>query len=91
MSVSLLVCLSVRSHIYITSSLFNVLAALAVHLLSLSLVHLGYLILVTNNCKIVFGRQFVQVAQLSQRDRTTHELLRFAKLRSEFFEPPFGA
>jgi len=31
----------------------------------------------------------IQVAQLSQRDRATHELLRFAKLRIEIFEPPF--
>jgi len=31
-----------------------------------------------------------QVAQLSQRDRATHELLRFAKLLSGIFEPPFG-
>ena len=31
-----------------------------------------------------------QVAQLSQRDHATHELLRFAKLRSGIFEPPFG-
>jgi len=31
----------------------------------------------------------IQVAQLSQRDRATHELLRFAKLRSGIFEPPF--
>ena len=31
-----------------------------------------------------------QVAQLSQRDRATHELLRLAKLRSGIFEPPFG-
>ena len=40
----------------------------------------------------VLGRPFVQVAQLSQRDRATHELLRFAiaKLRSGIFEPPFG-
>ena len=30
-----------------------------------------------------------QVAQLSQRDRVTHELLRFAKLQSGIFEPPF--
>jgi len=30
-----------------------------------------------------------QVAQLSQRDRATHELLPFAKLRSGIFEPPF--
>jgi len=30
-----------------------------------------------------------QVAQLLQRDRATHELLRFAKLRSGIFEPPF--
>jgi len=32
---------------------------------------------------------FQQVAQLSQRDRATHELLRFAKLRSGIFETPF--
>jgi len=32
----------------------------------------------------------IQVAQLSQRDRATHELLRFVKLRSGIFEPPFG-
>jgi len=31
-----------------------------------------------------------QVAQQSQRDRATHELLRFAKLRSGIFELPFG-
>ena len=31
-----------------------------------------------------------QVAQLSQRDRATHEILRFAKSRSGMFEPPFG-
>jgi len=30
-----------------------------------------------------------QVAQLWQRDRATHELLPFAKLRSGIFEPPF--
>jgi len=30
-----------------------------------------------------------QVAQLSQRDRATNELLRFAKLRSGIFKPPF--
>jgi len=30
-----------------------------------------------------------QVAQLSQRDRATHELLRFAKLRNGIFAPPF--
>jgi len=30
-----------------------------------------------------------QVAQLSQRDRATLELLQFAKLRSGIFEPPF--
>jgi len=30
-----------------------------------------------------------QVAQLSQRDRAMHELLRFAKLRSGICEPPF--
>ena len=29
-----------------------------------------------------------QVAELWQRDRATHELLRFAKLRSGIFEPP---
>jgi len=34
-------------------------------------------------------RLWRQVAQLSQRDRATHELLRFAKLRSGIFEPPF--
>ena len=28
-------------------------------------------------------------ATVSQRDRATHELLRFAKLRSGIFEPPF--
>jgi len=33
---------------------------------------------------------FEQVAQLSQRDRATQELLRFAKLRSGIFESPFG-
>jgi len=31
----------------------------------------------------------IQVAQLLQRDRATHELLRFAKLRSGIFQPPF--
>ena len=31
-----------------------------------------------------------QVAQLSQRDRATHELLHYAKLQSGIFEPPFG-
>jgi len=30
-----------------------------------------------------------KVVQLSQRDRATHELLRFAKLRSGIFEPAF--
>jgi len=30
-----------------------------------------------------------QVAQLSQRDRATHELLQYAKLQSGVFEPPF--
>jgi len=39
------------------------------------------------------GRFFLtfckQVAQLLQRDRATHALLRFAKLRSGIFEPPF--
>jgi len=35
------------------------------------------------------GSMLKQVAQLSQRDRVTHELLRFAKLRSGIFEPPF--
>jgi len=34
-------------------------------------------------------KQTQQVARLSQRDRTTHKLLRFAKLRSGIFEPPF--
>jgi len=31
-----------------------------------------------------------RLAQLSQRDPETHELLPFAKLRSGIFEPPFG-
>jgi len=35
------------------------------------------------------GRACKQVAQLSHRDRTMHELLRIAKLRSGIFEPPF--
>jgi len=38
---------------------------------------------------ITFEYSQKQVAQLSQRDRATHELLRFAKLRSGIFEPPF--
>ena len=44
-----------------------------------------------NACRIVYYVRPVtkQVAQLSQRDRATHELLRFAKLRSGIFEPPF--
>ena len=33
--------------------------------------------------------KYLQVAQLLQRDRATHELLRFAKLQSRIFEPPF--
>jgi len=33
--------------------------------------------------------QSVQVAQLSQRDRATHELLRFAKFEVEFLSHPF--
>ena len=33
--------------------------------------------------------KFQQVVQLSQRDRAMHELLRFTKLRSGIFEPPF--
>jgi len=45
---------------------------------------------VTTESNRVFGRQFVQVAQLSQIDRATHELLRFAKLRSGIFEPPIS-
>ena len=40
--------------------------------------------------QIVQQRKKKQVAQLSQKDRATHELLRFAKLRSGIFEPPFG-
>ena len=32
---------------------------------------------------------FGQVAQLSQRDRATRQLLRFANLRCGIFEPPF--
>ena len=39
---------------------------------------------------LAFGQVVLQVAQLSQRDCATHELLRFAKLRSGIFEPPFG-
>jgi len=35
-------------------------------------------------------KEFLQVAQLSQRDLATHELLGFAKLRRGIFEPPFG-
>jgi len=31
----------------------------------------------------------IKVAQLSQRDRATHKLLRYVKLRSGIFEPPF--
>jgi len=38
----------------------------------------------------VCHQELIQVAQLSQTDRATHELLRFAKLRSGIFEPPFG-
>jgi len=34
--------------------------------------------------------EYEEVAQLSQRDRATHELLRLAKLWSGIFEPPFG-
>jgi len=37
----------------------------------------------------VFRMNVKQVAQLSQRDRAMHELLRFVKLRSGSFEPPF--
>jgi len=36
------------------------------------------------------SKRVLQVAQLSQRDRAMHELLRFGKLRSGIFEPPFG-
>jgi len=46
----------------------------------------------TNNPKWAWSGSrdpFQQVAQLSQRDRATHELLRAAKLRSGIFEPPF--
>jgi len=38
---------------------------------------------------LVSSTLVLQVAQLSQRDRATRELLRFAKLRSGIFEPPF--
>jgi len=55
------------------------------------------MLLVLNNCKVewlfwldMLQDPIIQVAQLSQRDRATHELLRFAKLRSGIFEPPFG-
>jgi len=47
------------------------------------------------NLASLFGIQCItqnkhkQVAQLSQRDRATHELLRFAKLWSGFFDLPF--
>jgi len=34
-------------------------------------------------------KEFLQVAHLSQGDRATHKLLRFAKLQSGIFEPPF--
>jgi len=43
-----------------------------------------------DDAEIQFRKKLQQVAQLSQRDRATHELLRFAKLRSEIFKPPFG-
>jgi len=39
---------------------------------------------------VVKDNNIKQVAQLSQRDRATHELLRFAKLQSGIFEPPLG-
>jgi len=39
---------------------------------------------------VFFHKKIKQVAQLSQRDRATHELLRFTKLRSGIFEPPFA-
>jgi len=35
------------------------------------------------------SREMYQVAQLSERDCAMHKLLRFAKLKSEIFEPPF--
>ena len=44
----------------------------------------------TVNANTRTAQQREQVAQHSQRDRATHELLRFAKLRSVIFEPPFG-
>jgi len=41
--------------------------------------------------ELLHGRQKKkQVAQLLQRDRATHELLRFPKLRSAIFDSPFG-
>jgi len=42
-----------------------------------------------SHSRIFAAQLYEQVAQLSQRDRATHELLRFAKLRSGIFEPPF--
>ena len=49
------------------------------------------LTLSANACCIVYYVRPImkQVAQLSQRDRATHEFRRFAKLRSGIFEPPF--
>ena len=41
-----------------------------------------------SNCAALLPHH-LQVAQLSQRDRATHELLGFAKLRSGIFEPSF--
>jgi len=40
-------------------------------------------------CGQMVGWIKTQVAQISQRDRATHELLRYTKLRSVIFEPPF--
>jgi len=42
-----------------------------------------------SDLSVIMALDNLQVAQLSQRDRATHELLRFAKLRSGLFEPPF--
>jgi len=40
----------------------------------------GVIEIVVEEINDIKGRRFVQVAQLSQRDHATHELLRFAKL-----------
>jgi len=63
--------------------------------LNFSLLHLHFLLAFVTTIHDDDGGDFAlaayleQVAQLSPRDRATHELLRFAKLRSGLFEPPF--